>query len=118
MLRKIFGTPQQAGTAVKQIDPIELQQMFDNQDNFLLVDVRTPREYEYDGHIAGSRLIPLSALQARMSELPQDKKVVFICRSGARSQTACDLLAGQGFTNIANLSGGMFAWKRSNLPFQ
>ncbi len=118
MLRRFFGTQQRTGTAVEQITPIQLQQLFDDKEQFLLVDVRTPREYAHDGHVANSRLIPLSALQARISEIPQDKKVVFICRSGSRSQTACDLLTRAGFTNVANLYGGMFAWKRANLPFQ
>ena len=118
MLRKIFGTQERTGTAVTQISPIQLQQLFDNKEQFLLVDVRTPREYEQDGHVAGSRLIPLSVLQDRISELPEDKKIIFICRSGGRSQTACDHMTHTGHTNIVNLSGGMMAWKRANLPFQ
>ncbi len=118
MLRRFFGTQQRTGTAVKQISPVELQQLFDDKEQFLLIDVRSPREYEFDGHIAGARLIPLSALQARMSELPQDKKLIFNCRSGVRSQTACDHMIRAGYTNVVNLSGGMEAWKRANLPFQ
>lgn len=103
-------------TAVKQLNPVELQQWLDsNQPAPLLVDVRTPGEYEYDGHIDGARLLPLSSLMQRMDELPKDQPIVCVCRSGARSNTACEILASQGFDAI-NLSGGMIGWKRAGLP--
>ncbi len=103
-------------TAVKQLNPHELQQWLEsNKPAPLLVDVRTPGEYEYDGHIDGARLLPLSSLMQRMNELPKDRPIVCVCRSGARSYTACEMLSAQGFDAI-NLSGGMIGWKRSGFP--
>ena len=119
MLQSLFNrTRPQTQTAVKTIDANSLNQRLQNGDNLLLVDVRTPGEYQRDGHIAGSRLLPLSSLTQRMSELPQDKTIVCVCRSGARSQTACEFLAANGFSSVINLSGGMIGWKRSRLPHQ
>ncbi len=122
MLRSLFsGSPrvretQAPVTAVKQLNPNELQQWLDSDKPApLMVDVRTPGEYEYDGHIDGSRLLPLSSLMQRMNELPKNQTIVCVCRSGARSYTACEMLASQGFEAI-NLSGGMIAWKRAGLP--
>ena len=82
----------------------------------LLIDVRTAGEYEYDGHIEGARLMPLSVLPVRLQEIPRDRTVVCVCRSGARSYTACELLQKQGFENVINLNGGMMGWKRARLP--
>ncbi len=118
MLRQLFGRRGMAGTAVKQINAAELKQKLDANESIVMVDVRTPGEYEYDGHITGSRLIPLSVLTSRVHEIPKDKTIVCVCRSGSRSYTACELLANQGFTDVINLSGGMFGWRRAGLPYQ
>ncbi len=124
MLRSLFTNSartreaHKSVTAVKQLNPQELQEWLDSEKPApLMVDVRTPGEYEYDGHIDGARLLPLSSLMQRMNELPKDQTIVCVCRSGARSYTACEMLASQGFETI-NLSGGMIAWKRTGLPFK
>lgn len=120
MFKQLFGN-RNAPTArggVKQLTAKEVQAKLDAGEDLVLVDVRTPGEYEYDGHIAGSRLIPLSVLSARSHELPQEKTIVCVCRSGARSYTACEQLNGAGFANVINLSGGMIGWKRAGLPHQ
>lgn len=75
----------------------------------LFIDVRTPEEYS-QGHIPGAILIPLDELDKRVSEVPKDKKVLIICRSGARSAKANFLLQEHGFTNTVSVKGGMSAW--------
>ncbi|MBK8899873.1 MAG: rhodanese-like domain-containing protein [Anaerolineaceae bacterium] len=105
------------GTAVKTITPQEAQEKLTNREKMLLLDVRQAEEYAHDGHIKGSRLMPLGTLSSRLGELPKDAPIVCVCRSGARSRTACELLQRQGFTDVTNLSGGMIAWKRAGLPF-
>ena len=119
MFRSLFShapRQRQAPTAVQQMTVAELHQRILQNDSALeLVDVRTPGEYAHDGHIAGSRLPPLSSLMARAAELPKDKTIVCICRSGNRSYTACEMLAAQGFKTI-NLSGGMLHWRATGLP--
>ena len=114
MLQSLFGS--RAGSRVPEVDANELQRLISNENNLLLVDVRSPHEYEYDGHIAGSRLLPLSALTQRMQELPEDQPTVFICRSGARSHVACQQMSSLGRKNVKNFRGGMIAWKRAGLP--
>ena len=79
-----------------------------------MLDVRTPEEWnEY--HIPGSTLIPLDQLETRLNEVPKDKDVVVVCRSGNRSLSATRQLASAGF-NVVNLRGGMLAWSRARLP--
>lgn len=73
-----------------------------------LLDVRTPEEYA-SGHVPGAVLIPLGELAERVHEVPDGDEVLVICRSGVRSQTACELLAAQG-RRASNVTGGTLAW--------
>lgn len=116
MFRSLFGQVR-GGTAVKNITPTEVQEKLNNKESVLLLDVRQPGEYSHDGHIKGARLMPLGSLRDRLGELPRQTPIICVCRSGARSRTACELLRTQGFGDVTNLGGGMIAWKRARLPF-
>lgn len=76
----------------------------------ILIDVRTPAEYR-DGHIPGVANIPLDELEKRVGEVPKDKKVVLICRTGNRSAEGTKLLRKKGLANVFNSTGGMTTWK-------
>ena len=76
----------------------------------ILIDVRTPAEYR-DGHIPGVVNIPLAEIEKRLGEIPKDKKVVLICRTGNRSAQGTKFLRGKGFENVFNSTGGMSTWK-------
>lgn len=73
-----------------------------------LVDVREPSEVA-GGTLPGAVNIPLGELAARLDELDRSRRVVLLCRSGARSANAAALLAGAGFPDVVNLVGGMLA---------
>jgi rhodanese-related sulfurtransferase len=113
-----FGFRERTQTQVKTITPTELAQRLTESNPPLVVDVRMPEEYSQDGHIAGSRLLPLPVLLQRSEELPNDREIVFVCRSGSRSGVACEQLTNFGFENTVNMVGGMIAWKRAGLPSQ
>jgi rhodanese-related sulfurtransferase len=106
----------QTASTVPTINATELHKLLNSKNPPILIDVRTSAEYEQDGHIVGSRLLPLSNLGQRISELPQDKPIVCVCRSGSRSHVACEQLQRQGFANVTNLSGGVIDWRRMGLP--
>ncbi len=77
-----------------------------------IVDVREPTEFNGAlGHVPGAVLIPLGALTQRAADLAKDQPIVTVCRSGARSAQATVLLGKAGFTQVANLSGGMLRWR-------
>ncbi len=80
-------------------------------DNVMLVDVRSSAEYA-QGMIDGSINIPLDEITGRSNELSKEKKIILYCASGNRSGMACRLLQAQGFTELINMRGGIFAWKR------
>lgn len=75
-----------------------------------LIDVREVEEYK-NGHIKSARLIPLGQLDVRLNEIDRDKETILVCRSGARSGRACDLLADHGYKKVKNMIGGMLNWQ-------
>jgi molybdopterin/thiamine biosynthesis adenylyltransferase/rhodanese-related sulfurtransferase/molybdopterin converting factor small subunit len=87
----------------------EVKQKLDNGDDFTLIDVREPHEYEI-ARIPGAKLIPLGQLPQRLSELDSDADIVAHCKSGGRSQKAVDLLKQNGFRRVRNMTGGILAW--------
>ncbi len=91
------------------ITATELKAMFDRGEDFMLLDVREPGEYEIV-KIPGSTLIPLAQVPGKLSELPQDKPVVVYCKVGPRSAEALALLKGAGFASAKHVQGGVLAW--------
>jgi len=103
------------GGGVESMSALEVQAALkDKASAPFLLDVRQPDEYQ-DGHISGAKLIPLSELSARLSEIPQDRTIVCVCRSGARSGMAARQLASAGY-QARNLVGGMISWEANRLP--
>jgi rhodanese-related sulfurtransferase len=97
------------------IDVKTVDQLRERDDVFVL-DVREDWEYAA-GHIPGTVLIPLGQLSGRLSELPTDKTIVAVCRSGNRSDQATALLKQRGFT-VHNMQGGMLAWEQARLTVE
>ena len=83
----------------------------------VLLDVREPYEYD-EAHVAGSVLVPLGQLKARLQEIRAlgSKPIAIICRSGRRSSLAAELLTQAGWTDVYNVQGGMIAWEGAALP--
>jgi rhodanese-related sulfurtransferase len=73
-----------------------------------LLDVREADEWDA-GHAPEAAWIPMGDLQTRVDELPRDRRIVVICRSGARSHRVAEVLLGAGFDAV-NLDGGMRSW--------
>ena len=80
-----------------------------------MLDVREPDEWAA-GHIEGATLIPLGELAARAKEVPADRQVVVVCRSGNRSAQGRDVLLGAGLTSVTSMAGGMNDWAASGKP--
>jgi adenylyltransferase/sulfurtransferase len=87
----------------------ELADMKERGEDFLLVDVREPAEWEIV-RIPGATLIPKGDLPSKLSELPQDKPIVLYCKSGVRSAEALAVLKGAGFASAKHVQGGVTAW--------
>ncbi len=106
--RGAAGTARPQAPAPTDIDPQALQQALAAPRPPLLLDVRSPGEYA-EGHIPGARLIPLPQLGGRIGELPTDRPIVCVCRSGGRSGVATHQLRARGL-QVRNMRGGMLQW--------
>jgi rhodanese-related sulfurtransferase len=80
-----------------------------------ILDVRTPQEWK-ELHVPNSTLITLDELPKRVAEVPRDKEVVVVCRSGNRSQAGRDILLNAGFTKVTSMSGGLIEWQKLGFP--
>jgi rhodanese-related sulfurtransferase len=100
---------------IKEIDAPELASWVqEKQPNMRVIDVRGMGEIA-SGTVSGAEAVPLHTLPVRVSEFNREEKLVFICRSGARSAQACMFLQQQGYDNVYNLRGGMIGWVQSGL---
>ena len=120
-LNKLFGkddtTPGQAAASAQPktaMNAAEARARINSATPPFLLDVREPDEYA-EGHIDGARLLPLGDLSRRLNELPQDREILVICRSGNRSGMATRRLIQAGYRAI-NRSGGMIGWQRAGFP--
>jgi rhodanese-related sulfurtransferase len=105
----VVGCGQSPASASVDVSVDEALRLWQNKEA-ILIDVRTPGEYR-EGHIPGVVNIPLNELENRLAEVPKDKKVVIICRTGNRSAQGTKLLRSKGFDNVFNSTGGMSTWK-------
>jgi rhodanese-related sulfurtransferase len=80
-----------------------------------ILDVREPDEWNQT-HIPGATLIPLLELKSRLSEVPKDKEVVVVCRSGNRSKQGRDILLKAGYEQVTSMKGGMTQWESAGYP--
>jgi len=113
----VVSTDAQEAAAGNTITPLELKHKQDAGDDFLLVDVREPHEFEIV-RIPGSVLIPKDRILSgeAFAELPQDKQIVLHCKSGARSAEALAALHKAGFRDAVHVGGGVLSWAREVDP--
>ncbi|MGH3493418.1 MAG: adenylyltransferase/sulfurtransferase MoeZ [Sciscionella sp.] len=101
----------QSAAAGSTITAAELKAKFDAKENFALIDVREPNEYEIVS-IPGATLIPKDRILSgeALAELPQDKPIVLHCKSGARSAEALAALHKAGFADATHVGNGVLGW--------
>ena len=97
---------------IKEVESPQLVSKMEENDGLVIIDVREMHEISR-GTIEGAIAMPMASIPVRLNEIPKDKEVVFICRSGARSGQVCMFLGQHGYDNVINLRGGMIGWVRS-----
>ncbi|MCX6090698.1 MAG: FAD-dependent oxidoreductase, partial [Candidatus Atribacteria bacterium] len=91
------------------ISPLEVEKKRKRGEDFILLDVRTPKEYQQE-RIPGSTLIPLGILPQKCGELPTGKEIVTFCAVSLRGYEASLVLKAQGFENVKVMDGGLACW--------
>jgi len=97
---------------IREISVEELKSRRDGGENLLVIDVREPWELQL-ASIPGVVHVPMNELPARLAEFSRDAETIVMCHAGGRSLRVAHFLVNQGYTNVANLSGGISAWSQS-----
>jgi sulfur-carrier protein adenylyltransferase/sulfurtransferase len=101
--------------SIRELTPLELAAKQIRGDDFDLIDVREPHEYQV-AQITGARLIPLASLSEAIPGLRADRELVVHCKTGGRSARAVRALQEAGFHNVWNLAGGITRWSKDVDP--
>jgi len=91
------------------ITPKEVKDRLMNGEKLNIIDVREDEEVA-EGMIPGAKHIRLGDLPMRLSEIEQNGEIIMVCRSGRRSERACEYLEHMGFNGLKNMVGGMLKW--------
>jgi rhodanese-related sulfurtransferase len=95
-----------------EITPEEVKRKFDQREEFTLIDVREPWEFEV-AHMAGAKLVPMGDIPTRAhQELDPEDHIVVVCHHGVRSMNVTAWLRQQGFEKTQSMRGGIDAWSR------
>ena len=105
------GEEEEMVTPFGEVGAVELKERLASAEPPFLLDVRQPHEWDIVNlETDGAVMIPLAELQDRLEEIPTDREIVVYCRTGARSASAAQILADQGFSSVFNFVGGIHAW--------
>lgn len=101
------------GMPIESLSPISaqgLKQQLDKRNSSRVVDVRTPEERS-QGHIAGSRHVPMSDILAGSLDMPKEGELILVCGTGYRANIVASRLKQDGFSHVHSLAGGLTAWQ-------
>jgi len=120
LLWSVTGFAQGGDFVQKHISPAEAQELvntFGGDGNFVILDVRTPAEFQAE-RIQGAFLVDYLAgtFRQEMAKLDRGKTYLVYCRTGSRSDGALQVMKEQGFRNVYHLDGGIVKWKEAGLP--
>ena len=105
---------------VNEIEPDEAFIIIEkegNNPNFIILDVRTPVEYNEE-HLESAHLLNVKShsFEDELDRMDKNKKYFIYCRRGKRSIIACNLMKKHGFNEVYNITGGITKWKSKKLP--
>jgi phage shock protein E len=108
----VTGLSACAQSGGSNLDVTQVSQMIADNEDIVLIDVRTPEEF-MQGHLDGAKLINFydAKFQEEVKKLDTAKKYVVYCRSGGRSAKSVNAMKKLGFTEVYNMSGGVLAWQ-------
>jgi len=109
------STTSQSGASFRTISPLEAKSLIETRRDLLLVDVRSPEEFQ-GGSLPGATLIPFWDFAKGRFDLPKDKPILLVCAVGGRSLACGQMLASKGYKEVYNLKGGLEAWAEQRVP--
>jgi rhodanese-related sulfurtransferase len=97
---------------IREISVQELKARRDRGEQPLVLDVREDWELQL-ARIPDVVHVPMNQVPARLAEFSRDAETIVMCQAGGRSMRVAQFLVNQGFTNVANLAGGIDAWSQA-----
>ncbi len=114
------SSPTAAAVDINQLPSVisveDAYQFYQSGEAFVL-DVREQSEWD-EYHAPNTTLIPLGELPNRVNEVPKDRPIIVVCRSGNRSDAGRDALLDAGFTNVTSMDGGLSTWRSLGYPIE
>ena len=118
---------EEANAEIKSVSPEDLKQQLDNEE-IILVDVRSKEAIEAEGQIEGSVHVPRDMLEfhadqrpdnpLKKEELDPEKKIVVYCGVGGQGTLSTKTLQDMGYKDVSNLSGGTSAWVKAGFELK
>ncbi len=110
---------EEAREETEQTGPDAVRDALVSREDIIILDVREPDEWE-EGHIKGAKHLPRGLLESRAAdELPNTSARIFThCASGGRGTLAARTLGEMGYTNVANMEGGITAWQEKGYEIE
>lgn len=99
----------------RRVDPEEAARLLEADPDALVLDVRRPPEWKAES-LPRSVFVPVAELEERLDEVPRDRSLLLLCRTGYRSSLAAGLLERHGINETIDIAGGLTAWKEAGLP--
>jgi phage shock protein E len=99
----------------RSLTPQEAITLVGERSDLYLLDVRTVGEYQ-QVRLEGAHLIPIDQFVKRIAEVPKDRPILVYCAVGSRSAQVVSYLARQGYPELYNLTGGVYAWAQKGFP--
>ena len=108
---------QEALTKIKEVDVFEVKSKLENQEDFLLVDVREESEWT-EGKIPGAIYLGKGIIERDIesTEPNKNKEIILYCQGGFRSALAAESIQNMGYKNSISMSGGFSEWTNNNFP--
>lgn len=115
IMATLLLSPLTVAAASRNLAPREAASLQRQNKDVFLLDVRTFGEYG-QFRLEGARLIPIDQLAGRLVEIPRNRPILIYCAVGSRSSQVANYLVRQGYAEVYNLSGGIYAWAQQGLP--
>jgi rhodanese-related sulfurtransferase len=115
--RGVADLPWAMLTTSPAVDEVDVAAIDPLPPDALLLDVREPAEFA-EARVPGAVNLPQADLATRLAEIPRDRPIFTICRSGMRSLRAAQFLKQQGYESVASVQGGTLAWQESGRPVE
>lgn len=115
--RGVADLPWAMLTTTPAVDEVDIAAIDPLPPDAVLLDVREPAEFA-EARVPGAINLPQADLATRLAEIPRDRPVFTICRSGMRSLRAAQFLKQQGYESVASVQGGTLAWQDSGRPVE